>query len=152
MAASHAQQATLPLQPTSLVGRDRAVLELAAALNRTRLLTLTGVGGVGKTRLALAVAERVAGSFEDGAWCIELASVVGGDAGLVAQTVAGVVCIPLSPGADALAALVNYFYPRQTLLILDNCEHLVAGCARLADALLRHCAHVQIMATSREPL
>ena len=71
---------------------------------------------------------------------------------MVAQTVAGIVCVPLSPGADALAALVNYFYPRQTLLILDNCEHLLAGCARLADALLRHCARVQIMATSREPL
>ena len=74
------------------------------------------------------------------------------DAALVAQTVARVVSVPLAPGADPVSALVNYFRPRQTLLILDNCEHLLASCATLSEALLRHCAHLQILATSREPL
>jgi predicted ATPase/DNA-binding CsgD family transcriptional regulator len=150
MVASEAPQHNLPLQPTSFIGRDQELVELAGALNNTRLLTLTGVGGVGKTRLALEVAERVAGSYADGAWLVELAPLA--DAALVAQTVARVVSVPLAPGADPVSALVNYFRPRHTLLILDNCEHLLASCATLAHALLRHCAHLQILATSREPL
>jgi non-specific serine/threonine protein kinase len=150
MVASTSSHGNLSLQPTSLIGRDQELLELAAALNKTRLLTLTGVGGVGKTRLALALAERSRGSYADGTWFIELGPLA--DEGLVAQTVARVVSIPLSPKADAVSALVKYFYSRQTLLILDNCEHLLAGCAPLADALLRQCAHLQILATSREPL
>jgi predicted ATPase/DNA-binding CsgD family transcriptional regulator/transcriptional regulator with XRE-family HTH domain len=150
MVASEAPQHNLPLQPTSLIGRDKELVELAGALDKTRLITLTGVAGVGKTRLALAVAERIGGSYADGMWLVELAPLA--DAALVAQTVARLVAVPLAPGGDPVSALVNYFRPRQTLLILDNCEHLLAGCAMLSDALLRQCAHVQILATSREPL
>jgi non-specific serine/threonine protein kinase len=140
----------LPLQPTSLIGRDQELLALAAALTITRVLTLTGVGGVGKTRLALAVAERVAGSFEDGTWLVELAPLA--DAALVARNVATAVSVPLSPGADPISALINYFRARQSLLILDNCEHLLAACATLSEGLLRQCPHLHILATSREPL
>jgi predicted ATPase len=150
MVASQAPPGNLPLQPTSLIGRDQEVVEIAGALTKTRLLTLTGVGGVGKTRLALAVAERLSGTYLDGTWLVELAPLA--DAALVAQTVARVVSVPLSPGADRVSALVNYFRPRQLLMILDNCEHLLASCAALSEALMRYCAHVQILATSREPL
>jgi non-specific serine/threonine protein kinase len=150
MVASRTPIDNLPLQPTGLIGRDQELRALAAALTRTRLLTLVGVGGVGKTRLALALAERIAGSYTDGTWFVDLAPIA--DAALVAQTVAGVVSVPLSPEADPVFALVDYFRTCQTLLILDNCEHLLASCATLSDALLRHCANVQILATSREPL
>src|SRR6184192_2967035 len=94
MVASQASPGNLPLQPTSLVGRDQELAELAAALNKTRLLTLTGVGGVGKTRLALAVAERIAGSYADGTWFVELAPIA--DAALVLQTAATIVGVPLA--------------------------------------------------------
>ena len=150
MLASDAHPHHLPLQPTSFIGRDPELLELTSTLSRTRLLTLTGVGGVGKTRLALALAERVADAYADGTWFIELAALA--DAAQVPQTVAAAVSLPLSPGAEPLSALVTYFHARHALLILDNCEHLLAGCAALADALQRHCANVQIIATSREPL
>src|SRR4051812_37789413 len=118
MVASQATPGDLPLQPTSLIGRDHELIELTAALNKTRLLTLTGVGGVGKTRLALALGERVGGSYTDGIWFLELAPVA--DAALVAQTLARVVSVPLAPRADPVSALVNFFRARQTLLILDN--------------------------------
>jgi predicted ATPase len=150
MVSSQGPPSNLPLQPTSLIGRDQELVELAGALTRTRLLTLTGVGGVGKTRLALAVAERISGSYVDDTWLVELAPLV--DTALVVQTVAKVVAVPLAPGADTVAALVDYFRPRHTLLILDNCEHVLATCATLCEALLRHCPHLQILATSREPL
>jgi predicted ATPase len=97
MVASQERPGNLPLQPTSLVGRDQELVALAAALNRTRLLTLTGVGGVGKTRLALALAEGLSGAYVDGTWFIELAPLA--DAALVPQSVATVVGVPLAPGA-----------------------------------------------------
>ena len=147
---SEPSQHNLPLQSTSLIGRDQELVELARALDETRLLTLTGPGGVGKTRLALAVAERSCGSRADGTWFVELAPLA--DAALVAQTRASVVSVPLAPGAGPVSALVKFFRPLQTLVILDNCEHVLADCGTLADALLRHCAHVRILATSREPL
>ena len=150
MVALEAAQRQVPLQPTNLIGRHEELVELTAAFSNTRLVTLTGVGGVGKTRLALAIADRTAHAYADGAWFVELAPLA--DAALVSQTVAGLVSVPLAPGADQVSALVNFFRPRQTLLILDNCEHLLASCATLSDALLRQCPHVQILATSREPL
>jgi predicted ATPase/DNA-binding CsgD family transcriptional regulator/transcriptional regulator with XRE-family HTH domain len=148
--ARHFPFRNLPLQATNLIGRDEELVDVAAALTRTRLLTLTGVGGVGKTRLALAVAQRTVESYVDGSWFVELAPLA--DSALVAQTVSRVVSVSLSPGADPVSALINYFRPRQTLLILDNCEHVLASCAMLSELLLRHCAHAQILATSREPL
>src|SRR5689334_22983883 len=138
MVATEAYPHNLPLQRTSFVGREQELVELIAALNKTRLLTLTGVGGVGKTRLALALAEHVVTSYPDGTWVVELGPVA--DAKLVPQTVATIVSVPIAPGDEPLSALVSYFRARRALLILDNCEHLLAGCSTLADALLRHCA------------
>jgi predicted ATPase len=150
MVATEVPPRQLPLQPTSLIGRDRELIELDAAMTKTRLLTLTGVGGVGKTRLALALGERVAGSFPDGTWFVDLASLA--EPALVPQTVAAMVSVPVAPGDEPLSALANFFRARRSLVILDNCEHLLAGCTTLADSLLRQCAHLRILATSREPL
>ena len=150
MVVSEAPRHNLPLQSTSLIGRDQELVELARVLDTTRLLTLTGVGGVGKTRLALALAERRGQSYADGTWFVELAPLA--EAVFVPQTVATAVSVPLAPVTDPVIALVDFFRPRHALLILDNCEHLLASCATLADALLRRCAHLRILATSREPL
>src|SRR6266542_4062566 len=110
MLASDAHPHHLPLQPTSFIGRDPELLELASTLSRTRLLTLTGVGGVGKTRLALALAARAADAYADGTWFIELAALA--DVALVPQTGAAAVSLPLTPGAEPLSALVTYFHAR----------------------------------------
>jgi non-specific serine/threonine protein kinase len=126
------------------------LLELEAAITRARLLTLTGVGGVGKTRLALAVGERVAGSFPDGLWFVDLAALA--DPALVLQAIAAAVSASLTPANEPLSALRNYLRTRHALLILDNCEHLLEGCTTLAGDLLRQCAHLRILTTSREPL
>src|SRR5689334_17821689 len=150
MVASYAHARNLPLQATSFIGRDQELIELGGGLRNARLLTLTGVGGVGKTRLALALAERVAESYPDGTTFVDLAPLA--NAGLVAQTVATVESVPLAPGDDPVSALVAYFRARRALLILDNCEHVLADCSALAGAMLRHCAHLTIVATSREPL
>jgi non-specific serine/threonine protein kinase len=139
----------LPAQLTSLVGRAEAIADLRRLLVAARLLTLTGPGGIGKTRLALAVGERVMPDYTDGVWLVELAALA--DPALVAPTVAAVLSIreterpPLERLTDALRS-------RVLVVILDNCEHLVRSCAELADGLLRACAGLQILATSREPL
>lgn len=119
-------------------------------LSETRLLTLTGWGGAGKTRLALQVAAEVLEGFEDGVWLVELAPL--SDPDLVAQTVASAVNVREQPGRPILATLREYLQHRHALLVLDNCEHLLAACARLADTLLRACPNVKILATSREAL
>src|SRR5690242_18965144 len=150
MVESEAPRHNLPLQSTSLIGRDRELVELASVLDETRLLTLTGVGGVGNTRLALALADRRGQSYADGAWFVELAPLA--DAAFVPQTVATTESVPQRHVTDPVTALVDFFRPRHALLILDNCEHLLTSCATLADALLRRCAHLKILATSREPL
>src|SRR5438876_5444471 len=97
MVASQAPPGSLPLQPTSLIGRDQELVEFAAVLNKTRLLTLTGVGGIGKTRLALAVAEGIGGYNAAGTWLVELSPLA--DAALLDQTVARVVSVPLTHGS-----------------------------------------------------
>src|SRR5260370_36520843 len=118
MAASGAPQHNLPLQTTSFVGRDQELVELTETLNAARLLTLTGVGGVGKTRLALAVGERVAQPYPDGIWLVELAALA--DAALVPQVVAAVVSVPAAPGAPPLPATCNHFLPRPPPLLLPQ--------------------------------
>jgi predicted ATPase len=115
-------------------------------LGRTRLLTLTGAGGSGKTRLALRIAGRRAGDV----WWVELASLTGPD--LVPRRVASTLGVVESQGRSISELLVDYLESRKTLLILDNCEHLVEACASLADVLLHYCPDVRILATSREPL
>jgi serine/threonine-protein kinase PknK len=113
-------------------------------------VTLTGVGGVGKTRLALHVAGDILHTFPDGAWLVELAPL--GDPRFIAQAVASVLGIREVAGGLLLTTLGAALREKHLLLILDNCEHLLAGCADLADALLRACPRLHILATSREPL
>ncbi|HEX5849267.1 MAG TPA: LuxR C-terminal-related transcriptional regulator [Rubrobacter sp.] len=138
----------LPLETTSFVGRGRELSEVEGLLGRTRLLTLVGVGGSGKTRLALRVAMRRAD--EGDVWWVELASL--SDSELVPKKVASTLGVAESPKRQTGELLVDYLGSREALLILDNCEHLVGACATLADVLLRACPRVRILATSREPL
>jgi predicted ATPase/DNA-binding SARP family transcriptional activator len=141
----------LPLERTSFVGRERELAEVERLLGgNARLVTLCGPGGSGKTRLALAVAGEVAEGFEGGTWWVELAPV--SDPELVPGTVAQAVGAREAPELSPTGSLVEHLKSKKTLLILDNCEHLVETCADLADALLGACPELEILASSREPL
>jgi hypothetical protein len=124
----------LRLEQTSFVGRRRELAEIVQALGWTRLLTLTGPGGAGKTRLAYEAAARLASSYPDGVQAVELASLSRPE--LVAQAVASVLDVPLPETGTAEVALARQLAERRLLLVLDNCEHLLDACARLAAALL----------------
>src|SRR4051794_687474 len=140
----------LPLEASSFVGRERELAELRALLRGTRLLTLAGTGGVGKTRLALELARSAAPSYPDGAGIVELAAL--GDPRLVPEAVAAALDVRPLAGHDPLAAVTEFLASRSLLLIVDNCEHLLAASASLADTLLRSAPRLTILATSREPL
>lgn len=140
----------LPFQPTALLGRELEIAEIDALLRDGRLVTLTGSGGVGKTRTALQVASNAAGSFPDGVWLVDLAPL--SDADLVPATVASALRIDLGRSSQVLADLAGELKTRKILIVLDNCEHVVSAAATLADALLRGCTNVSIVATSRETL
>jgi predicted ATPase len=136
----------LPTARNELIGRSADVTALAALAAHERLLTLTGVGGVGKTRLAFAVAAALAPSFPDGCWLAELAAV--GDGGEVAPAVASAVRAPVTE----LDALVRYLSDRRAMIVLDNCEHVLDAACELTDALLASGPDVHVLATSREAL
>ncbi len=140
----------LPVRLAPLVGRHNELRDVLAALSRSRLLTLTGPGGTGKTRLALAAASAVGASYAAGVCWIELAPL--DDPLLVGQEVAGCIGVPESPDEDAAAAIAAHVADRQVLLVLDNCEHLTSAAARLAEQLLTGCPGLTILATSREVL
>jgi predicted ATPase/class 3 adenylate cyclase len=140
----------LPHQVTSFVGRDKELAELQRLLTRTRLLTLTGSGGVGKTRLGLQLAADALERFPDGAWLVELAPLA--DPELVPQTVASVLGLKGEPGKPIARSLIEYLGDKRLLLLLDNCEHLLDGCAQLVDALVRQCPQLTFLASSREAL
>ena len=140
----------LPLQVSSFIGRARELDQTAAALGEARLVTLTGAGGVGKTRLALQVAGQVSPRFGDGAWLCELAPVR--DAAAVDDAVAAVFSVTAPAGLSTSEALVEFLRGKQLLLVLDNCEHLLEGAAALAGVLQRSCERLVILATSREGL
>ena len=140
----------LPTQTTPFIGRTRELTKAAELLKTTRLLTLTGPGGSGKTRLALHLAADLLDRYPDGVWLVELAPVT--DPTAVGPTVAAAVHIGERPGRTAVDAISESLRRRRLLLLLDNCEHLIAACADLADALLRSCPHLTILATSREGL
>jgi predicted ATPase/DNA-binding CsgD family transcriptional regulator len=136
---------------TSFVGRKREIPELERLLaDGARLLTLTGPGGSGKTRLALAVATEVVEHFEDGVWWVELAPI--SDPDLVPQAVAQVLRVNKTPGRSLTEAITRDLRDLELLLVLDNCEHLIGACALLVDTLLRACPNLAILATSREAL
>jgi predicted ATPase/DNA-binding CsgD family transcriptional regulator len=134
---------------TSFVGRAGPVREVAALLDRSRLVTVTGPGGAGKTRLAGQVAKQVAGRFADGAWLVELAPVR--DPALVPAVVAAL-GVREQPGVPAAGVLARVLARRQLLLVLDNCEHVIGAAAQLCAGLLAACDDVRVLATSREPL
>ena len=145
-----AQSHNLPLQLTSFVGREQALAALGHVLARTRLLTLTGPPGVGKTRLALRLAGEALDAYADGVWLVELAPLA--DPAFVPQVVAEVLGVQEQAGHTLLGTLIETLRPQQLLLILDNCEHLVGACAEFAECLLRACPQLEIVATSREVL
>jgi predicted ATPase/class 3 adenylate cyclase len=140
----------LPLQVSSFIGRERELEQTEAALGQARVVTLTGTGGVGKTRLALQVAGEVVPRYGDGAWLCELASVR--DPAGVDDAVAAVFSVTVRAGQATRDALVDLLRSKQLLLVLDNCEHLLAGAAALAGILQRSCEQLVILATSREAL
>jgi len=140
----------LPVQVTSFIGREREITEVTHLLGATRLLTLTGVGGGGKTRLALQAAAGLADTFPDGIWFVEFASL--SDPSLVPQTAAAALGVREEPGRTVLESVVAFAASKTLLLVLDTCEHLIAATSHLADTIVRACPSVRIMATSREPL
>jgi predicted ATPase/class 3 adenylate cyclase len=145
-----AYPSNLPAQLSSFVGRERDVFEIATLLRDKRLVTLTGVGGVGKTRLALQVAGDVLPRFRDGAWLCELAPVR--DPSGVVDAVASVFHVTARPGLSLEESLVAYLRDQELLVVLDNCEHLLRGAARVVAAIQGACAGVRVLATSREGL
>jgi non-specific serine/threonine protein kinase len=152
----------LPEPLTRLVGREREVQAVKESLGAVRLVNLTGTGGIGKTRLALQAAAEIATELPDGACFVELAALT--DPSLVTQAAAAL-GIQEEPGRPLLRTLRDALRPRMLLLVLDNCEHLLANaasspaggdaasnCAELVETLLRGCRHLRVLATSREPL
>ncbi|WP_207546933.1 LuxR family transcriptional regulator [Mycobacterium kubicae] len=140
----------LPVQLTSFIGRQREMAELRDVIAPHRLVTLTGAGGAGKTRLAVEVASERSAEFDDGVWCVDLAPITIPE--VVPVTVARTLGLPDQPGRSTMELLTRFFGQKKTLLLLDNCEHLLDACVLLVEELLRRCPHLTIIATSREPL
>jgi non-specific serine/threonine protein kinase len=140
----------LPVQVTSFVGRAREIAEVKRLLTDTPLLTLTGTGGCGKTRLAIRAGADLVDRFTDGVWFVDLAPLA--DASLVPQAVATALGVREVPGRPLRTTIGEYLRGRAVLLVLDNCEHLLDACAHLADVLLRSCPRLRVLATSREIL
>jgi predicted ATPase/DNA-binding SARP family transcriptional activator len=142
----------LPAPTTSFVGRRRLLSELSTCLGRTRLLSLTGVGGVGKSRLAVELARLLGegSDFPDGVWLVELAGIHDPEA--VAATAASALQLTLRSGVSQPTAFAEQLASRTLLLIIDNCEHLLDACGELVDEVLAHCPNTTIVTTSREPL
>ncbi len=140
----------LPVQLSSFVGRERELTEITNIASRSRLITLTGPGGTGKTRLALQVAAELTDAFTDGVWLVELAAVA--DPAAAPRAAAAVLNVREQPKEPLAATLAEALGTRKILLILDNCEHVVSAAAELANGLLRSCTNLSVLATSREPL
>jgi predicted ATPase len=143
-------RSNLPVPITSFIGRGGELVAVRQCLTAARLVTLIGAGGVGKTRLALRVAEEALEDYPDGVWLAELAPLV--DATLVPHVVAAALGVREQAGVSIVVSLKQALHHRRILLLLDNCEHLAQPCAELAEDLLGVCPYLQILATSREPL
>src|ERR1700756_317503 len=140
----------LPVQLTSFVGRDEELPKLRGLLAENRLVTLTGAGGVGKTRLSIQVAAGMDGEFSGGVWLVDLAPIT--DPGLVAVTVARALGLPDQPGRSMMDTVLRVVRDRQMLVVLDTCEHLLDASAELVVALLSGAPGLTVLATSREPI
>lgn len=140
----------LPPQLTSFVGRGIEIESVRRGISQNRLVTLTGAGGVGKTRLAMQVAAQIDGSFSDGVWFVDLAPVTEPD--LVPVAVTRTLGLPDQAGRSTMDTLTRVIAGKNMLIVLDNCEHLIDACASLAEALLAACPALNLLATSREPL
>ena len=147
---SSSPRSNLPAALTSFVGRERELVEFKRLLSRTRLVTITGVAGIGKTRLALEAASEVLDAYQDGVWIAELASIR--DPLLVAGAAAYALGVPERSGKSPTELLAAHLKSRQLLLLLDNCEHLIEACAQLVETLLGEARNLSILTTSREPL
>src|SRR5580704_16468510 len=147
---THRIPGTLPPQATGFVGRQVEVAQVSVALMESRLVTIVGTGGVGKTRVAVRVAAQTTGRYPDGVRLVELSAVR--DPELLASTVAASLGLPAADARPQLAAVLDYLRARALLLILDTCEHLVDACAALAAEVLREAPGVTLLVTSRQPL
>ena len=150
VAAPSPARGNLPAELTSFVGRGAEVATVADLLVKARLVTLVGVGGCGKTRLARAVAARARGSYPDGVWLVELAPL--SDPSLLPKSIAVALGVHEQPGQPIRESLVASLRSRRLMLLLDNCEHLIADCAGLTEELLLACPGLVVLATSREAL
>lgn len=140
----------LPVELTTFIGREQEQADVVSAMARTRLLTLTGPGGSGKTRLAARTAHESRSRFPDGVWWVELDSLT--DARTVGLAVAHTLGVRPGPGQSGLDAVTQYLAPATALVVLDNCEHVIVEAASVAETLTRRCPGVSVVVTSREPL
>ncbi len=148
--ASEQRLSNLPVPLTTFVGRERELVEMANLLQTTRMLTLTGAGGSGKTRLAIQAAANLQGNFRDRVGWVHLAELR--DGGLLPHTVAQALGIYASPDVPVATSIANYLRSRHFFLVLDNCEHLLDACAKLVETLLLNCLQLRILTTSRQVL
>jgi predicted ATPase len=140
----------LPYQLTSFVGREQEIAQLEELVTANRLVTLTGAGGAGKTRLAIEVASRLIDAFPDGVWLVELAAL--SDPSLVPQAVAQALSVKEQPAKPLVETLSDHLTSKKLLLLLDNVEHLLEGCAHLVDEIVRRSPDITVLVTSRERL
>ena len=147
---SEAPRNNLKLEVTSFIGREREIEQASRILEQSSLLTLTGPGGVGKTRVGLRLARTLLGGFEDGAWVVECGTLT--DPAFVLPAVVSAIGLTAPAGRPLLAAIVDHLKAERLLLVLDDCDPVLAECAELADALVRSCSAVRIVVTSREAL
>lgn len=140
----------VPIPLTSFIGREKELKEVADLFSNSRLVTLTGSGGVGKTRLAIQVVADTLELFPDGVWFLDLASL--GDSALLPNTLANVLGLREAGELPITELLINYLHSQTALIIFDNCEHLIDSCGQLVNSLLTSCAHLSVLATSREVL
>src|SRR5260370_14687365 len=135
---------------TSFIRRDVELAEPATLLTESPLITLVGVAGVGKTRLAIELSTRVRRSFPGGVWFVDLASV--SNEGLIGHTISTVLGLASESATDIASSIAGFLAKRRALLVLDNCEHLADACARFSHLLLSRCSHLRVLATSRSSL
>lgn len=140
----------LPVSLTSFVGREQEIREIKNLLGSARLITLTGAGGTGKTRLAIEVVKKMVAQYPDGIWMIDF--VILPDPGLIFQTILTTLGLREEPKRSLMQTVTDYLRSKKLLLLFDNCEHLISTLAQVADTLLQACPQLQILATSREPL